>query len=305
MWVRREERLPLKRLLEDRRPLVGVGAFNALTAKLIERAGFDLVYLSGAGLANSWSALPDIGLLTLTEVVQQTRWMARSTRLPVIVDADTGFGEAINVARAVCELEEAGAQAIQLEDQQFPKRCGHLKGKSLVPPEVMEEKIRSACEARQSKDFLIIARTDARTVTGFQNALSRAQRYAESGADLIFPEALASLNEFQTFVNEVPAPILANMTEFGQTPYHSVKDFAEVGVAIVLFPVTLLRVALYALQRSLEILKKEGTQASLLDQMLTRQELYDLLGYKDYERFDHKVSGWRTLSPEKHPEEHL
>jgi methylisocitrate lyase len=267
------------------------GAFNALAARMIERAGYDAMYLSGAALSAGLLGVPDIGLFTLTELAQQTAWIARQTTIPLIVDADTGFGEAINVARTVLELEAAGAAAVQLEDQLLPKRCGHLSGKSLVPVDQMCSKLRAAAAARQDPDLVIIARTDARGVEGLEEAISRARRYLEAGADWIFPEALATNDEFDRFAREIDAPLMANMTEFGQSPLLKLEELADLGYAAVLYPVTLLRVAMKGVEAALETLAADGTQAELLDVMQTRQELYDLLGYKDYEQRDREYFG--------------
>jgi len=262
------------------------GAFNALVGRMIEQAGFDAAYLSGAALSAGHFALPDVGLFTLTELAQQTRVLTRSIGIPLIVDADTGFGEAVNVERTVQELEAAGAAAIQLEDQRLPKRCGHLSGKSLVPAEEMCAKLRAAAAARRDPDLVLIARTDARGSEGLDAALDRARQYLAAGADWIFPEALADREEFDRFAREIEAPLLANMTEFGRSPLLSLEELADLGYAAVLYPVTLLRVAMKAAEAALETIAADGVQTELLDLMQTRQELYDLLGYSDYERRD-------------------
>lgn len=262
------------------------GAFNALTARLIERMGFPAMYLSGAAFSAGALGIPDIGLFTLSELVTQTNWLTRQTRLPVIVDADTGFGEAVNVERTVIELQAAGAAAIQLEDQRLPKRCGHLSGKSLVEPAEMAAKIRAAVAARHDQGLVILARTDARASDGLEAAIARAQRYVDAGADWIFPEALTSPAEFETFAQRVRVPLVANMTEFGKSPLMGYADLKQLGYAGVLYPVTLLRLAMKAAERGLATLLADGNQQSLLDQMQTRQELYDLLGYTGYEERD-------------------
>lgn len=264
------------------------GAPNALMGRLIEQAGFDAVYLSGAALSAGMLALPDVGLFTLSELAQQTAYLTRRVTIPVIVDADTGFGETANVERTVVELEAAGAAAIQLEDQQLPKRCGHLSGKTLVEPDEMCAKLRAAAASKRDSDLVIIARTDARGVTDFDEAIDRARRYLDAGADWIFPEALASRDEFQTFARKVEAPLVANMTEFGKSPLISLDELAEMGYAVVLYPVTLLRVAMKAVEQTLAVIRNDGTQTSILDQMQTREELYDLLGYDDFEARDRK-----------------
>ncbi len=262
------------------------GAFNALTARLIERAGFRAMYLSGAAFSAGALALPDIGLFTLTELVQETTRLTRSVQIPVIVDADTGFGEAVNVERTVTELVAAGAAAIQLEDQRLPKRCGHLSGKSLVEPEEMCAKIRAAVAARADGDTVILARTDARGVLGFDQAVDRARQYVAAGADWIFPEALANRAEFQAFAAQVKVPLIANMTEFGQSELLSLDELRSLGYAGVLLPVTLLRVAMKGVESALASIAAAGTQRNLLDQMQSRQELYELLGYTGYEARD-------------------
>jgi methylisocitrate lyase len=267
------------------------GAFNALIARLIERHGFGAVYLSGAAFSASVLALPDVGLFTPTELAAQTALIARAVSIPVIVDADTGFGAPINVERTVRELELAGAAAIQLEDQQLPKRCGHLSGKSLVSADEMCEKLRAAVAARRDPDLVIIARTDARGVTSLDDAISRARQYVAAGADWVFPEALESVKEFERFAHEVEAPLVANMTEFGKSPLLSINELANLSYAGVLYPVTTLRVAIRAIQAALAVLDQEGTQAELLDLMQTREELYELLDYRDFEARDRQYFG--------------
>ena len=224
------------------------GAFNALVGRLIEDCGYEAMYISGAAFSAGTLALPDIGLFTLSELAEHTRQLTRSTRLPVIVDADTGFGEPVNVERTVMELEAAGAAAIQLEDQRLPKRCGHLSGKQLVEPEEMEAKIRAAAAARADEDLVILARTDARGVIGIDAAIDRAQRYLQAGADWIFPESLRTADEFAEFAKKVRAPLIANMTEFGQSPLLTLDELRQLGYVGVLLPVTLLRVAMKAIE---------------------------------------------------------
>lgn len=266
-------------------PIAIPGAFNALTAKLIERVGFRAVYLSGGALSAA-SGVPDIGLLTLTEFADEARRLAAETSLPLLCDADTGFGEALNVERTVNELEGAGAAGIHLEDQQFPKRCGHLSGKSLIEPQAMAAKIRAAVGAKRDPDFVVIARTDARGVTGLDDAVRRARLYISAGADAIFPEALESAEEFARFAKEVPVPLLANMTEFGKGPLLSVSELGAMGYKMVLYPLTAFRVAMKAAQETLTQLRDQGHQRDTLPRMMTRTELYDLLGYAEYEKRD-------------------
>jgi methylisocitrate lyase len=277
----------LRELLADTtKPVVMPGAFNALAAKAIERAGFDGVYVSGAGMANAVFALPDVGLTTLSELFAHTKSITTAVALPVIVDGDTGFGEAINAARTIGELHRAGAAGCHLEDQQLPKRCGHLKGKTLVPAEAMCEKIRAAVAAKPVADFVLIARTDARGVEGFDSAVERAKRYLEAGADAIFPEALKNAEEFEQFARQVKAPLLANMTEFGQSPLLSVTELGQLGYRMVVFPQSLLRVAFKAIGELLGDLRKTGTQTAWVERMQTRSQLYELLGYDALEAID-------------------
>jgi methylisocitrate lyase len=262
------------------------GAPNALLARLIERCGYDAIYLSGAAFSASALGLPDVGLFTLTELAHEAFCLTRSCALPLIVDADTGFGEAINVERTIVELESAGAAAIQLEDQQLPKRCGHLAGKSLVEPPAMCAKLRAAVAAREDSDLILIARTDARGVTSLADAIKRAKRYLDAGADWIFPEALESKEEFEQFARAVEAPLVANMTEFGKSPLLTLQELSDLGYSVVLYPVTLLRVCLKASEAALNLLSADGTQSEILDLMQTRDELYDLLDYKSFEERD-------------------
>src|SRR5438132_777677 len=227
------------------KPIQVPGAFNALAARLAERMGFQAVYLSGAALSAS-AAVPDVGLLTLSEFVEQARSLTRATSLPVLCDADTGFGESLNVERTVQLFEEARVAGIHLEDQVLPKRCGHLSGKALVEPQAMAAKIRAACAARRDPDFVIIARTDARGVTSFEDAVNRARIYLDAGADAIFPEAMESADEFAAFAQAVPAALLANNTEFGKSPNLRVEEFGKLGYRMVLLPLTAFRAALKA-----------------------------------------------------------
>jgi len=256
------------------------GAFNALSARAIEQAGFEAIYLSGGALSAGALGVPDIGLTTLSEAVWHASRCASVTTVPLISDADTGFGGPENAARTVREFEQAGLSGLHLEDQEFPKRCGHLEGKTLVPRAEFEEKLAAAVAARRDPNFLIIARTDARGVRGYDEAVERAHAYLRAGADAIFPEALESIEEFERFARDVRAPLLANMTEFGKSPYLRVHEFEALGYAMVIFPVTLLRLAMKSVHEGLAELRDQGTQRGLLDRMQTRQELYDLLGYR-------------------------
>jgi methylisocitrate lyase len=255
------------------------GVPNASMARQVEHLGFDAVYVSGAGMANATAGVPDIGLLTLTEVAQLAGYIARAVKIPAIVDADTGFGGSENVARTIRDLEAAGLAGCHIEDQEFPKRCGHLAGKSLIDGEEMTERIKVAVAARRDPDFMIIARTDARAVEDFDRAVDRAQRYKEAGADAIFPEALQSADEFRDFARKIDLPLLANMTEFGKSPLLSFKELAGFGYRMVIFPQSAFRVSMKATEALLRALKEGGTQKEWLDQMQTRQELYKLLDY--------------------------
>lgn len=266
------------------------GVFNSAVARIAEQIGFQAIYLSGGALSAA-AALPDIGLLTLTEFVEQARTLTQATSLPLLCDADTGFGEALNVERTVQQFESAGAAGIHIEDQHLPKRCGHLSGKQLIEPDVMAAKIRAAVAARRDRDFVIMARTDARGVNGFDDAVRRAQCYLQAGADAIFPEALESAEEFAAFARAVPAPLLANMTEFGRSPNLDFATLAGMGYRMVLYPLTALRVALRAAQDTLARIQADGHQRQCLPHMLTRAELYDLLGYADYEARDRDYFG--------------
>jgi methylisocitrate lyase len=267
------------RELIAQRAIMLPGVPNAAIARQAERIGFDAVYISGAGMANATAGVPDIGLLTLTEVAQLAGYIANAVKIPAIVDADTGFGGAENVARTIGELEKAGLAGCHIEDQEFPKRCGHLAGKSIVDVEEMVGKIKAAIGARRDPDFMIIARTDARAVEGFDRAVERAGGYIAAGADAIFPEALQSLEEFRDFAKEIGVPLLANMTEFGKSPLISFHDLMEHGYRMVIFPMSAFRVAMKASEKFLRALKKSGTQKDWIDEMQTRQELYELLDY--------------------------
>ncbi len=260
------------------------GAINALSARLIQQEGFDAIYLSGAVLANSVTGVPDIGLTTLTELKTHCANISRTTSIPIIADGDTGFGGIESAARTVFELESVGVSGLHLEDQEFPKRCGHLDGKKLVPVEEFCQKVSAAAEAKASPDFLLIARTDARGVTGYDDAVERANRYIEAGADAIFPEALTGREEFERFAKDTNAAdgntfLLANMTEFGKSPYYTVDEFGEMGYRMVIFPVTLQRLVMKSMATALRTLRDERSQQSFTDQMQTRKELYELLEY--------------------------
>jgi len=255
------------------------GVPNAAMARQVERAGFDAVYASGAGMANATAGIPDIGLLTLTEVAQLAGYIAKTVTIPTIVDADTGFGGAENVARTIRELEAGGLAGCHIEDQEFPKRCGHLAGKLIVDVEEMVGKIKAAVAVRRDPNFMIIARTDARSVEGFDRAVERAGEYLAAGADAIFPEALQSADEFRDFAKAIDLPLLANTTEFGKSPLLSFKQLADFGYRMVIFPQSAFRVSMKATEKFFVALKKAGTQSDWIDKMQTRQELYQLLDY--------------------------
>lgn len=280
----------LRARLDEPGIVVMPGAFNAITAKQVEAAGFEGVYVTGAGLINGMTGYPDIGLLSMTEVVQFAGYIASAVEIPVICDADTGYGEALQVVRTVEAFEQTGIAGIHLEDQLSPKRCGHLEGKQLVSIEDMQAKIAAATTARQNPAFLIIARVDARGVTGMADAVRRAKAYMEAGADMIFAEALQSREEFAEFAKAVQAPLLANMTEFGKSPYLSARDFEALGYKIVIFPMTTFRVMMKAVEDALKALKETGTQQGFLDRMQTRQELYRLIDYPAYDTLDKRFA---------------
>jgi methylisocitrate lyase len=266
------------------------GVPNAAMARQVEQVGFDAVYVSGAGMANATAGVPDIGLLTLTEVAQLAGYIAKAVKIPAIVDADTGFGGSENVARTIHELERAGLAGCHIEDQEFPKRCGHLAGKSIIDLEEMVERIKAAVAARHDPDFMIVARTDARAVEDFDRTVDRAQNYLAAGADAIFPEALQSAEEFRDFANEIDLPLLANMTEFGKSPLLSFEELSDFGYRMVIFPMSAFRVAMKASEEFLRALKKSGAQSDWLEKMQTREELYELLDY------DPNATSWRGFS---------
>ena len=267
-------------------PIMIPGAFNALVAKQAERLGFAAVYFSGGALSAGWAGLPDVGLVTQTEFAAQAAMVARATELPVLCDADTGFGEALNVERTVRLYEEAGLAGLHLEDQIMPKKCGHLSGKSLIDSASMAAKIRAAVSARRDRNFVVIARTDAVSVDGFDEAVRRAHEYLAAGADMIFPEALESAEQFARFAAEVKAPLLANMTEFGRSPLLQFDELAAMGYRAAIYPLSAFRAAMKAATELLATLREQGTQRGRLETMQTRAELYDLLGYNDWQARD-------------------
>lgn len=272
------------------------GAFNPLSARLIEQKGFDGVYISGAVLSADLG-LPDIGLTTLTEVAGRAQQIARMTDLPAIVDADTGFGEPMNVARTIQTLEDAGLAGTHIEDQVNPKRCGHLDGKAVVDENTAIKRIRAAADARRDENFLIMARTDIRAVEGLDAAIDRAKALVDAGADAIFPEAMRDLGEFEAMAAALDVPILANMTEFGKSELFSTSQLRDAGVNIVIWPVSLLRIAMGAAGRALDTLNQEGHLTSKLGEMQHRADLYELIDYESYNHFDSGVYNFTIDHP--------
>jgi len=268
------------------------GAFSPLVAMMIERHGFEGVYISGAALSADLG-LPDIGLTTLSEVASRSEAITRMINLPTIVDLDTGFGEPANVARAIVTIEQAGLCGSHIEDQLFPKRCGHLDGKQLVSTDEMVRKIKAAADAKSDSNFLLIARTDARGVENLDTAIERAQRYVDAGAEMIFPEALADESEFAKFRAAVDVPLLANMTEFGKSPLLSTDQLSSLGYNVVIYPVTTLRLAMHAIENGLQNLASAGTQQDSVNSMQTRQELYQLLNYESYAEIDRELFNFK------------
>lgn len=277
----------LRKLLNGKRVITAPGIFSPAVAILAQKEGFKCGYFSGAGFANLLG-LPDIGLTTLSEVARGVEEIASVSNIPLIVDIDTGFGESTNVARAVAIMEKVGAAAIQIEDQVMPKRCGHLSGKEVVPKLEMVKKILAAKRARKT-DLILIARTDAAAVEGIESAVERANLYLKAGADVIFPEALESRADFRKFSQRVRAPLLANMTEFGKSPYITSREFGEMGYKIVIFPVTAFRAAMKAVQDTFRELSTRGTQSRLLKRMITRDQFNKLIDYQSYERLDRET----------------
>ncbi len=282
--ARRSAGFRLREAMSQEQPLQLVGTINAYTALLAQRAGFRAIYLSGAGVANASFGLPDLGVTSLNDVCEDVRRIAGATDLPLLVDADTGWGAAFNIARTTRDLIRAGAGAMHLEDQVQAKRCGHRPGKALVPAAEMADRIRAAVDAREDPDFVIVARTDAHAVEGQQAAIDRAACYVEAGADVIFAEALTTLDEFRQFTSAIRAPVLANMTEFGKTPLFTVPQLREAGVRMAIYPLSAFRAMSQAALAVYSAIRQEGTQQSVVGTMQTRTELYDVLGYHEYER---------------------
>ena len=283
-----EKRVAFRKALADPQVAQFPGAFTPLSTKLIQEQGFEGVYISGGVLATELG-LPDIGLTTLTEVATRAAQIARSTDLPALVDADTGFGEPMNVARTVQELEDAGLAGCHIEDQFNPKRCGHLDGKNVVDTATATKRIKAAVESRRDDNFVIMARTDVRGVDGLDAAIDRAKALADAGADVIFPEAMADLSEFERMAGALDVPILANMTEFGKSDLFTKQQLQDAGVSMIIYPVSLQRQALGAMERLLSAIREDGTQQSQVENMLTRKRLYELVDYNGYNQFDSGV----------------
>ena len=270
--------------LAAEQPLQVAGAVNAYSALLAERAGFKAIYLSGAGVANASFGLPDLGLTSLNDVCEDVRRITSATDVPLLVDADTGWGAAFNISRTIGDLIRSGAGACHLEDQVQAKRCGHRPGKALVSADEMVDRIKAAVDGRTDGQFVIMARTDAHAVEGQQAAIDRALQYVAAGADMIFAEALTTLDEYRQFTSVVKVPVLANITEFGKTPLFTVQELAGAGAQLVLYPLSAFRAMSKAAEIVYGALRQEGTQQSVLDRMQTRAELYEVLGYHEYEQ---------------------
>lgn len=283
-----ERRAKFRELLAGDQIVQFPGAINPINAQIIEQTGFEGVYISG-GAFSAAMGLPDIGLTTLTEVADHGRNIARVTNLPTFIDADTGWGEAMNVARTIQEFEDAGISGMHLEDQVNPKRCGHLDGKEVVTAAEMSKRLAAAVKGRRDENFVISARTDSRAGEGLDAAIDRAKAYVDAGADLIFPEAMRDLGEFEKFASSVDVPILANMTEFGKSELFTTEQLANVGVKVVIYPVTTLRLAMGAIKSGLQTIRDQGTQVDLLEGMQTRADLYDTIDYAAYNDFDAAV----------------
>lgn len=284
---REDQATQFRNLLQSKEIIKIPGTHDAMSGIIANNVGFDAIYLSGGAFSAS-IGYPDLGIITLTELANRAREVIRAANLPMLVDIDTGFGSVLNVSRTVREMADAGVAAIQIEDQDLPKKCGHLNGKKLVSTEEMMQKVQAARKA--DKSIVIVARTDAKALEGIDAAIERAKRYVEAGADAIFPEALQTEAEFKQFAEAIDVPLLANMTEFGKTPYFTADQFAEWGYKMVLYPVTSLRVAAKAVERVFTEIKETGTQKESHDAMQTRSELYDTLQLYDYEALDEGIA---------------
>ncbi|KTC93676.1 methylisocitrate lyase [Legionella drozanskii] len=271
-------------LVKDNSPLQVVGTINAYSAMLAESVGCKAIYLSGAGVANASYGLPDLGMTSLTEVLEDAKRITQACSLPLLVDVDTGWGHAFNIARTVKLMECTGVAAIHIEDQVLAKRCGHRPNKAIVSMQEIGDRIKTAVDARTDHDFVIMARTDAYAVEGMSAAIERAQLCVELGADMIFPEAMTTLDEYEEFSRHLDVPILANITEFGKTPLFTREELAKVGVQLVLYPLSAFRAMSYAALSVYKAINEQGTQKNMIDKMQTRNELYEVLGYHDYEK---------------------
>lgn len=288
-----EKRADFRKGLASGKLLQFPGAFNPLCAQLIERKGFDGVYISGAVMAADL-CLPDIGIATMTEFAERGHQIARVTDLPAFIDIDTGFGEPMAAARTVRTMEEMGLSGCHIEDQVMPKRCGHLDGKEIVPADIMIQRVRAAADAKRDSNFVLIARSDARAVEGLEQSIDRMKAYVDAGADMIFPEAMANEKEFEAVRKAIKVPILANMTEFGKSRLLNKKELENLGFNVVIYPVTTLRLAMGAADRGLDAILKDGDQNGVLDQMQHRRDLYDLLRYHDYNKFDQSIYNFQV-----------
>mgnify|MGYP003386654333 FL=1 len=276
--------LLFKKAIEAERPLQVIGAINAYHAKLAEKTGYKAIYLSGGGVAAGSLGVPDLGISTLEDVLIDIRRITDSTSLPLLVDVDTGFGGAFNIARTIRSVEKSGAAAVHIEDQVQAKRCGHRPNKSIVSQNEMVDRIKSAVDAKNDENFVIMARTDALAVEGLQSAIDRACACVEAGADMIFPEAINDLDTYKKFTKSLDVPVLANITEFGATPLFSLDELDSVGIAIALYPLSAFRAMNKAALNIYKGLREEGTQKNLVEQMQTREELYEFLDYHEYEK---------------------
>ena len=293
-----EKRVIFREQLESGRLLQFPGAHAPIVSMLIEEFGFDGIYISGAALSAELG-LPDIGLTTMSEVTQRGRQIARVTDLPSLIDIDTGFGEPMSAARTIQELEDLGIAGCHLEDQENPKRCGHLDNKTIVPTQEMTKKIRAASDAKKDPNFVLMARTDARASEGLDAALARAKAYVDAGADAIFPEALKDTGEYEKFRKEIEVPLLANLTEFGKTPLLNTNELGNLGYNIAIYPVTSLRLAMKAIEEGFLELKQAGTQKNFVDKIQTRSRLYEIIRYEDYNQFDQEIYNFRLEDQEE------
>ena len=288
-----EKRAEFRQGLKSGKLLQFPGAFNPLCAQLIENKGFDGVYISGAVMAADL-CLPDIGIATMTEFADRGHQIARVTDLPAFIDIDTGFGEPMAAARTIRTMEEMGLSGCHIEDQVMPKRCGHLDGKEIVPTDIMIQRVKAAAEAKRDPNFVLIARSDARAVEGLDSAIDRMKAYVDAGADMIFPEAMKSEQEFEAVRKALDVPILANMTEFGKSRLLNKSELENLGFNVVIYPVTTLRLAMGACDRGLDRILKDGDQNGILDEMQHRRDLYDLLRYHDYNKFDESIYNFQV-----------